>query len=407
MNNPASDAGPAPAWVNASMRFTGFVDAKALRKLDQVLSPRALAVLIRDTHAAKKELLPWLKLATFGDKRSEKNSLRHDDNLLELTGVEADYDGALGHLGKPFDLAAARDALKGRNVRAILYTSPSHIRVTGSNPQGGPRWRVLALFSAPVERIEHSAMIGRLAGIFAEKGCTFSRESFTLSQAYYYGYVDGATQHRVLLLDGDPLDQRQDLDEIAVGKPSLAEKPRPDGETGDGLDELLAAIVSGANYHEATTRLAGAWAAQRKPLGDALLLIQSAFRMVPEAQRDARWQARYDDVGRCVRGVYHKHLHPTPNAPPLRLREPAGVLDTRRYALKAVQHAQVRLTEALAEESEALLRVEARALARFVQNDLLTLREARDGLLDIAVARGLSVELVFSILSLALERSIR
>ena len=32
--------------------------------------------------AATKDSLPWLKLASFGKKRSDKNSLRHDANVI-------------------------------------------------------------------------------------------------------------------------------------------------------------------------------------------------------------------------------------------------------------------------------------------------------------------------------------
>jgi hypothetical protein len=175
-----------------------------------------------------------------------------------------------------------------------------------------------------------------------------------------------------------------------------------DGISGDAEDVLLAAIVASENYHESTVALAGIWAVQRKPLADALTLIRAAFQMVPADQRDARWKERYDDVARCVQGIYHKHLHADAKAPPPRLREHT-LLDPRRYALAAVRHARVRIADCSSDEREALLRVEARSLARFVANDLLTLREARDALLDAAIARGLSLDAILPIISRALE----
>ena len=33
--------------------------------------------------------LPWLKLVMFGNKRSEKNSLRTNENVEKLSGIEA------------------------------------------------------------------------------------------------------------------------------------------------------------------------------------------------------------------------------------------------------------------------------------------------------------------------------
>ena len=41
----------------------------------------------------EKDALALLKMARFGDKRSAKNALRHDDNVLEVTGIIAEYDG--------------------------------------------------------------------------------------------------------------------------------------------------------------------------------------------------------------------------------------------------------------------------------------------------------------------------
>jgi hypothetical protein len=39
-----------------------------------------------------KDKLPWLKLAVFGDERTRNNSLRHNANVKEISGVEVDYD---------------------------------------------------------------------------------------------------------------------------------------------------------------------------------------------------------------------------------------------------------------------------------------------------------------------------
>ena len=47
----------------------------------------------RPPRRRRRNGLPWLKLAPFGDMRRAKGSLRHDANVLAITGVEADYDG--------------------------------------------------------------------------------------------------------------------------------------------------------------------------------------------------------------------------------------------------------------------------------------------------------------------------
>src|SRR5262249_54907237 len=47
---------------------------------------------VLNASARKKDNLPWLKLAIFGDERSQKGSLRHDANVERITGIEIDYD---------------------------------------------------------------------------------------------------------------------------------------------------------------------------------------------------------------------------------------------------------------------------------------------------------------------------
>ena len=72
-----------------------------------------------------------MKLATFGDVRTEARCLRHDGNVKSVYGAEADYDGeAMG-----FDEAVAR--IRDAGIAAILYTSPSHTPAK-------PRWMRLS-----------------------------------------------------------------------------------------------------------------------------------------------------------------------------------------------------------------------------------------------------------------------
>src|SRR5437762_687919 len=53
-----------------------------------------LAERVRDVKTyPNKAACPLIKLATFGDQRSDRGSLRHDANVVAVTGVEGDYDG--------------------------------------------------------------------------------------------------------------------------------------------------------------------------------------------------------------------------------------------------------------------------------------------------------------------------
>ena len=157
---------------------------------------------ICNTAAATKDQLPWLKLATFGDQRSEHDSLRHNANVTAINGVEGDYDG------EQVGLTTAITRLKAARIHFLVYTSPSHTPTA-------PRWRVLAPTSRPLPPEERSKLVARLNGVL---GGILSGESFTLSQSYYYGKLNGNGQHRCDYYGGDFIDQRPDLDGGAAYK---------------------------------------------------------------------------------------------------------------------------------------------------------------------------------------------
>jgi len=71
---------------------------------------------IAEMVAPEKARLPWLKLGRFGQMRSDKNSLRHDANLLAITGIEADYDGEKISFDEAVEIA------EKAGLAAIIYT---------------------------------------------------------------------------------------------------------------------------------------------------------------------------------------------------------------------------------------------------------------------------------------------
>lgn len=79
-------------------------------------------------------------------------------------------------------------------------------------------------------------MMSRLNGVL---GGVLAPESWTLSQSYYYGSVDGNPAHRVIVVEGmQTLDRADELDEIAIGKPNgsgnhAAASGSPEAEIGD------------------------------------------------------------------------------------------------------------------------------------------------------------------------------
>ena len=106
------------------LKLTFFDDKFAAIKYEDELTLAELADVIGQTSRRSKALLPWLKLATFGDKASAKNCLRTNDNLLTITGIEVDYDGG----ATTFDMAVER--LTAAGILALVYTSASYVRAS-------------------------------------------------------------------------------------------------------------------------------------------------------------------------------------------------------------------------------------------------------------------------------------
>ena len=132
-----------------------------------------------------------------------RNSLRHDANVDQITGVEINYDD------EKIAFDDVLTVLRELGVQSLLYTSPSCTLAA-------PRWRVLAPTSEPLAPEMHNALLARLNGFLkARLGAEriAKGESFALSQAYYYGWVCDAPKphHRAEVIVGDFIDQREDL----------------------------------------------------------------------------------------------------------------------------------------------------------------------------------------------------
>ena len=197
--------------LDRSLTITKFSDAKAARKLERSKSLRELAPIILNRTAPQKEALPWLKLAAFGNVSTTRGSLRHNANLLTVDGIEGDHDA--GTL--TIEEASAR--LRSAGVAGLFYTSPS-------NTPEKPRWRVLCPTSRPLPKEAREALCARLNGLLDGE---LAPESFSLSQAYFYGSVAGNTAHRVELIDGQAIDSADGLDAAARGRDGKPYVPAP------------------------------------------------------------------------------------------------------------------------------------------------------------------------------------
>lgn len=193
--------------LSTQLHWSVFGSHKADRILRQDGEWTALLDKIRTSGPHKdKATCPWVKLARFGEVRSSGNSLRHDENVLEIFGVEGDYDEEVIH---PEEAMAK---LEAAGLKCAIYTSPSH------TPEK-PRWRVLAPLSTPHPPTARYHLLARINGVL---GGVLSSESFTLSQSYYFGGVVGH-EYKLLVSFDDPeegvcIDHMPELDQIAVGK---------------------------------------------------------------------------------------------------------------------------------------------------------------------------------------------
>ncbi|WP_417268553.1 VapE domain-containing protein [Celeribacter baekdonensis] len=211
------------------MRFTRFPDRRGLAKAEMNLSLHDLAAWIEDQTADTKDGLPWIKLATFGPDRTPKKSYRHNANVVTITGIEADYDA--GKL-TPDDARAAMEAV---GVAGLIYTTPSHT-------PDKPRWRVLAPLSGPLPPDAREDLMARLNGVL---GGALDPASFTLSQAYYAGSVDGGSPVQTYLVDGQHLDTVEGLKPIYKhGSTVKPKRVKSEGREGLALQHVREAMLS-------------------------------------------------------------------------------------------------------------------------------------------------------------------
>jgi hypothetical protein len=165
------------------MRFTIFPDRWAsVAELRDEPYPTVCAMFADPPTYPAKSLCQWIKFGVFDGSRSPKGSLRTNRALVCVSALEGDFDRGDVSIDEAANMARAA------GLRAILYTSASHRPAT-------PRWRVVAPLAREHPRSERRELMERLNGVF---GGVLSRESFTDSQAYYWGRVAGA-EYRCIL----------------------------------------------------------------------------------------------------------------------------------------------------------------------------------------------------------------
>jgi hypothetical protein len=282
--------------MSTDFRFpvTFFRDFAASEKWERKTTLPDLANRISSKSAARKEDLPWLKLARFGEARSNRNSLRHDANVTAITGIEADYDGeAVG-------IEEATETIDKIGVLALLYTSPSH-------SEDAPRWRVLCPLSEQMPPIRRQHLLGRLNGAF--RGI-FAPESWKLSQAYYWGSVNNNPSHKVEVFLGHTIDQLDDLDEGWIGPPADASGSSCNGSAeARGDAELIRRVVTGEGFHVELCALAARYVGRGIPRLTVSNMLRGFMLSHPEVARDERWHARVASVPDLVESAIGKFVN--------------------------------------------------------------------------------------------------
>jgi predicted P-loop ATPase len=272
--------------------LTFFDSPQAPRKWQTTTSLADLRERILETSKAAKDKLPWLKLATFGDKKTAKGSLRNDNNVLAITGIELDYDE------KQIPFADAVETCFAHGLKCLLYTSPSYT-------EAAPKWRILCPTSAPLPPAERERLARGVDEIFSN---VFATESFTLSQAFYYGKVGDNPGHQCVIVDGDF------VDEIALPAPKKKAKAgngKANGHDQNDYGKHIANVLSGDVIHtelrDLAAALIGAGTSPRVAIDMLNAIIDNSVKRQTEP---AVWEHRRGQIPMLVDTAIAKYRNP-------------------------------------------------------------------------------------------------
>ncbi len=221
-----------------------------------------------------KKSMPLLKLASFGDTKTDEGSLRHDSNILEVYGLEGDYDA------EKVSMQQAADMLDKKGIMAILYTSPTATKEK-------PRYRILTPFSKarePDERYHYEGLLNAaLGGILA-------RESFTLSQTYYFGKANN--YYETIRVDGEPIDFKEGqwdaiYPNFLNGKTAYSNGKIADlTPRTDRISEAIRRIYSNENYYQPALSLTALYFTSGMSRADAIATVKSLMQAHPKPNGD-------------------------------------------------------------------------------------------------------------------------
>ena len=200
-----------------------------------------------------KSNCPLLSLCEYGDNLSDKGYLRHAGNVVRVHGIEVDYDGEV------VTPEEGQKRLQAAGLISVIYTSASYT-------EGAPRWRAILPLSEPAAPGERALFVARANRAL---GGIASRESFTLSQSFYFGQVRGA-KYKCLETHGRCVDQAADLE------PMYHQAQGTDPKTGRDTrsnQQLLEAFARGEGRYESMLKLSSRWAARGMDYDDIVAAL--------------------------------------------------------------------------------------------------------------------------------------
>jgi predicted P-loop ATPase len=283
-----------------SFPFTRFGDLYGYSLTTEPWEIEDLERLARDTIAPVGDQLPLGKLAEFGAKPSPADangkgggSLRWDGNVAAVWGIELDHDDGT----MLFDEAVAR--LEAEGLVFLAHTTKRHV-------PHHPRWRGWLPFSKAHAPAQRRRMVNRANGLL---GGALAKESWTLSQGFFIGRVDGVDFEIAVGTGSKHIDEADNLDASAMPfhapgqTPPTGKKGKPDygALTDDVLKDL---IIAGAHRFGPGNELLRRWAYQEAALDDAETELRAVFDKVPVQGRTRGWHKDYGSVRRWAEDAY-------------------------------------------------------------------------------------------------------
>jgi hypothetical protein len=290
-----------------SLSLTIFPDSYAKTKKETHLSFGELIVMLENMPTVKnKEDCIYIKLAEFGDTKTPKKCLRHDKNVVSVSGCEIDYDAGVMTVDEAAKIFEAND------IESFIYTSASHTKEK-------PRWRALFPFSEDITGTTEEMKKGRarmVRRIDNLLGGLAANESYTLSQSFYFGVVRAKEEAGLFDMyhsKGRTIDQCDGLpDEIpnskAPSKTAASANPQIAGvlDNLSGVEPVKGVYTrfdfdkvfdgfSNDTYHQGIVSLTSHYAGLKMPLKDIIANVETSMQTHGEVG-SVKYNLRFDEI---------------------------------------------------------------------------------------------------------------